>query len=73
MFCFTASMLNEKLQTNVQELELQLAKEKDRREILQRTSELYKIQMNKLFKVVNALKSNSNQTSTQDNNVITLD
>lgn len=38
-------------------MELKLAQEKDRRDVLQRTGKMYKIQMNNLFKIVDSLKS----------------
>lgn len=49
-------------------MELQLAKEKDRQEILQRTGKSYKIQMNNLFKIVNSFKTESSTTSNSNNN-----
>lgn len=49
-----------------------MAEEKDRHEVLQRTGKMYKIQMNKLFKIVNSLKTESTTTITDnDQNIIT--
>lgn len=49
-------------------MELQLAQEKDRREILQRTGKSYKVQMNNLFKIVNAFKADKVATSATSSN-----
>uniref|UniRef100_A0A1A9X399 PHD-type domain-containing protein n=1 Tax=Glossina brevipalpis TaxID=37001 RepID=A0A1A9X399_9MUSC len=68
---------NENLEKKARDLELQLAKEQDRHEILQRTGKQYKIQMNTLFKFVNSIKTLPNAIVTRqptiDNNIITLD
>ncbi|XP_073835652.1 l(3)mbt interacting protein 1 [Musca autumnalis] len=52
-------LLNKELQNTAHALELKLAQEKDRREVLQRTGKMYKIQMNSLFKIVDSLKSDN--------------
>lgn len=44
-------------------MELQYAKEKDRQEILQRTSKTYKIQMSNLYEIVNSFKSESTSST----------
>lgn len=48
-----------------------MAEEKDRHEVLQRTGKMYKIQMNKLFKIVNSLKTESTTTTDNDQNITT--
>lgn len=48
-----------------------MAEEKDRHEVLQRTGKMYKIQMNKLFKIVNSLKTESITTTDNDQNITT--
>ncbi|XP_037823571.1 uncharacterized protein LOC119611950 [Lucilia sericata] len=56
-------IIHRRLQSCAQDLELQLAKEKDRNEILQRTGKSYKIQMNNIFKIVNSFKTETTSTS----------
>lgn len=48
-----------------------MAEEKDRHDVLQRTGKMYKIQMNKLFKIVNSLKTESTTTTDNDQNITT--
>uniref|UniRef100_A0A1A9VC06 PHD-type domain-containing protein n=1 Tax=Glossina austeni TaxID=7395 RepID=A0A1A9VC06_GLOAU len=68
---------NESLEKKARDLELQLAKERDRHDILERTGKQYKIQMNTLFKFVNSIKTLPNAIVTRepivDSNIITLD
>uniref|UniRef100_A0A1B0A3I4 PHD-type domain-containing protein n=1 Tax=Glossina pallidipes TaxID=7398 RepID=A0A1B0A3I4_GLOPL len=68
---------NENLEKKARDLELQLAKERDRHDILERTGKQYKIQMNTLFKFVNSIKTLPNAIVTRqpivDSNIITLD
>ncbi|XP_013107082.2 immunoglobulin A1 protease autotransporter isoform X1 [Stomoxys calcitrans] len=58
-------LINKNLQNTAQDLELKMAEEKTRREVLQKTGKMYKIQMNNLFKIVNSLKSENIGTSIQ--------
>ena len=46
-----------------EELELKMKREKDRRAKLSQTGKAYKIQMQNLFKIVNTIKSDENDSS----------
>ncbi|XP_075159374.1 l(3)mbt interacting protein 1 [Haematobia irritans] len=58
-------LINKNLQNIAKELELKLAEEKTRREVLQRTGKMHKIQMNNLFKIVNSIKSENSSTTSK--------
>uniref|UniRef100_A0A1B0B039 PHD-type domain-containing protein n=1 Tax=Glossina palpalis gambiensis TaxID=67801 RepID=A0A1B0B039_9MUSC len=68
---------NENLEKKARDMELQLAKERDRHDILERTGKQYKIQMNTLLKFVDSIKTLPNAIVTRqpivDSNIITLD